>query len=69
MDMTLYKRLDEVIKSMLTLEETQNTKLDEVKDELGAIKKELEAVKNLILALPKPKPLIAKPVTEKAKVK
>ena len=47
MDVQLYKRIEEVVANMTTLEESQNAKLDE-------IQKELKGIKSLLLTMQKP---------------
>ena len=47
MDIQLYKRIEEVVANMTTLEESQNAKLDE-------IQKELKEIKALLLTRQKP---------------
>ena len=59
MHIQLYKRIEEVVANLTTLEESQNAKLDE-------IQKELKELKALIL---KQKPQAESKVIEKAKVK
>jgi len=53
MDIQLYKRIEEVVANMTTLEESQNAKLDE-------IQKELKEIKKLLLAVQKPAPSVVK---------
>jgi len=61
MDITLYKRIDEVNKNMQNLEKTQNHKL-------GEIQKLLEKLLNYIELIPKMYPTTAKiPVLETKK--
>lgn len=64
MDMPLYRKVEEVVKNLTTLEEQQNIKLDE-------IQKQLNGLKQLVELIPKvaPKEVTDIPKVSKSKVK